>query len=162
MPETIDTEKLIAAAPNPRDRAFVSLLLKGGPRISEAIQIKVDDIDFHRGTLTIVHLKGRAKLKCPYCGGILSKRHLFCPSCGNKVGQAIREKIEERRQRTIPVDAATLALVKEYLRWRRRFPYHGPLLFPFSRQRGWQLIKRIGQRAGIKDLHQNFDKAWGN
>ena len=146
-------ERLIAAALTPRDKAFISTLAKTGMRISEAVQLKESDIDFQRGTLTIVHLKEKSKLKCPNCGEILGKRHLFCPTCGNKVGQALREKIEQRRQRTIPIDRTTLGLIEEYLQWRRRFPYRGPLVFPFSRQRGWQLVERIGRRAGIKGLH---------
>jgi len=100
-----------------------------------------------------VHLKERLKLKCPNCGQILGKRHLFCPGCGNKVDQAIREKVEQRRQRMIPVDRYTLRLIDEYLQWRRQFPYRGPLLFPFTRQRGWQLVEKLGRRIGIKGLH---------
>ncbi len=146
-------EKFIAAAPNPRDKAFIAVLAKTGIRISEAVQLKASDIDFKRGTLTIVHLKERLKLKCPNCGELLGKRHLFCPVCGNKVGQAIREKVEQRRQRMIPVDHHTLRLLDEYLKWRRKFPYRGPLVFPFTRQRGWQLVERIGRRAGISGLH---------
>jgi integrase/recombinase XerD len=69
------------------------------------------------------------------------------------VNQAIRQKVEQRRQRTIPVDDDTLVLIKKYLSWRLQFSYHGPLLFPFTRQRGWQLIERIGQCAGITGLH---------
>jgi integrase/recombinase XerD len=145
--------KLIAAAINPRDKAFMAVLTRDGIRISEAIQLKESDINFKRGTLTIVHLKDRSKLKCPNCGAILGKRHIFCPECGNKVGQAMREKVEQRRQRLIPVDRDTLRLLDEYLRWRRKFPYRGSLVFPFSRQRGWQLVERIGRRAGIKGLH---------
>jgi len=146
-------DKLIAVAGNPRDRAFISTLGKTGMRISKATQLKVTDIDFKKGTLTIVHLKERLKLKCPNCGEILGRRHLFCPCCGNKVDQAIREKVEQRRQRVIPVDPDTLRLLDEYLRWRRQFPYRGPLVFPFSRQRGWQIIEKLGRRAGIKGLH---------
>jgi len=146
-------DRLIAAASNPRDKAFISMLGKTAMRISESGQLKVTDIDFKRGTLTIVHLKERLKLKCPNCGEILGRRHLFCPGCGNKVDQAIREKIEQRRQRVIPVDSDTLRLLNEYLEWRCKFPYRGPLVFPFSRQRGWQLVERIGRRAGIKGLH---------
>jgi len=26
-------------------------------------------------------------------------------------------------------------------------------VFPFSRQRGWQLVEKIGRRAGIRGLH---------
>jgi len=146
-------DRLIDAATNPRDKAFVAVLAKAGIRISETVQMKVSDIDFERAVLTIVHLKERSKLKCPNCGEILGKRHLFCPGCGNKVDQAIREKVEQRRQRMIPVDHDTLRLLDEYLKWRRKFPYRGPLVFPFSRQRGWQLIEKLGRCAGIKGLH---------
>ena len=151
--ELEQVHKFIAAASNPRDKAFISTLGNTGMRISEAIQLKESDIDFKRGTLTIVHLKERLKLKCPNCGAILGKRHIFCPECGNKVGRAIREKVEQRRQRMIPIDHNTLRLIKEYLRWRRQFPYRGSLVFPFTRQRGWQLVERIGRRAGIAGLH---------
>ncbi len=146
-------KRLIAAALNPRDKAFIAVLARDGIRISEAIQLKEGDIDSKRGTLTIVRLKERLKLKCPNCGEILGKRHLFCPGCGNKVDQALREKVKQRRQRTIPVDRYTLRLLHEYLQWRRKFPYRGPLVFPFTRQRGWQLVEKLGRRIGIKGLH---------
>ena len=146
-------KRLIDAASNPRDKAFVALLARDGIRITEATQLKESDVDFTNGTLSIIHLKERLKSKCPGCGAILGKRHLFCPACGNKVDQAIREKVEQRRQRTIPIDNDTLSLIKKYLRWRRQFSYRGPLLFPFTRQRGWQLIEKIGRRAGISGLH---------
>jgi len=82
-------KRLIDASTNPRDKAFISTLGKTGMRISEAIQLKESDIDSKRETLTIVHLKERLKLKCPNCGEILGKRHLFCPGCGNKVDQGL-------------------------------------------------------------------------
>jgi integrase/recombinase XerD len=145
--------KLIDAATNPRDKAFVALLAKTGMRISEVTPLKVTDIDFKRGILTIVHLKERVKLKCPTCGDLLGKRHLFCPGCGNKVSRAVREQVQQHRQRMIPVDRETLRLLDEYLKWRRQFPYRGPLVFPLSRQRGWQLIEKLGRRAGISGLH---------
>jgi integrase/recombinase XerD len=153
-PETEQIQKkLVDTAGNPRDKAFIAVLERSGIRISEAIQLKESDIDFERGTLTIVHLKERLKLKCPHCKDNLGKRHIFCPCCGNQVDQAIREKVQQRRQRIIPVDRNTLRLLDEYLQWRRQFPYRGPLVFPFTRQRGWQLVERIGRRAEIKGLH---------
>jgi len=79
--QPILVEELITTAPNPRDKALIALLAKTGIRISEAIQLKVSDIDFQRGTLTIVHLKEKSKLKCPHCGESLGKRHVFCPIC---------------------------------------------------------------------------------
>ena len=146
-------ERLIAAGKNPRDMAFAALLARTGVRVSEAIQLRISDIDFQRGMLTIVHLKERLKLRCPHCGEILGKRHLYCPGCGNKVVKALREKVEQRRQRVIPVDHTTLGLIQEYLQWRSRFRYRGPLVFPFSRQRGWQLVEKLGRCIGIKGLH---------
>jgi len=146
-------EKLIAATTNPRDKAFISLLARTGIRITEAIKLKTSDIDTKRGTLTITHLKERMRLKCPHCGESLGKKHLFCPGCGNKVGEALREKIQKHSQRIIPIDSVTLLFLDEYLQWRRQFPYRGPLVFPFTRQRGWQLVERIGRRAGIAGLH---------
>jgi integrase len=134
---------------NPRDKAFFALLERG-VRISQAIQLKVGDINFQTGTLTITNFREKSKLKCPHCGGSLSKKNLFCPTCGNRVGQALCEKVEQRQQRTICIDRATLALIEQYLTWRRRFPYRGTLVFPFSRQRGWQLLERIRRRAGIE------------
>jgi len=146
-------KRLIDASSNPRDKAFIAVLARDGIRISEAIQLKETEIDFKRETLTIVHLKERMKLKCPDCGEILGKRHLFCPGCGSKVGQALREKVEQGRQRMIPVDHNTLQLIDAYLQWRRRFPYCGPLVFPFSRQRGWQIVEKLGRHIGIRGLH---------
>jgi integrase len=89
-PEQVQ-KRLIAAASNPRDKAFIGVLMREAMRISEVIQLEESDIDRKRGTLTIVHLKERLKLKCPYCGEILGKRHLFCPGCGNKVDPASTE-----------------------------------------------------------------------
>ena len=146
-------KRLIDAGGNPRDKAFAAVLARDAIRISEAIQLEESDIDFERGTLTIVHLKERVKLKCPNCKELLGKRHLFCPGCGNKVDQAVREKVEQRRQRIIPVDHDTLRLLDEYLKWRLQFPYRGPLVFPFTRQRGWQLVEKLGRRIGIAGLH---------
>jgi integrase/recombinase XerD len=151
----VQIDKLIAATNNPRDRAFIALLIRSGVPISEAIQLKVTDIDFNRGALSIIHVKERMKLKCPNCGEILGKRHTFCPSCGKKVDRATRENVEQRQQRVIPIDPNTLRLLHEYLQWRHQFPYSGPLVFPFTRQRGWQIIEKLGRRAGIKGLHPN-------
>lgn len=101
-------DKLIAAGKNPRDKAFSATLISTGMPVTEAIQIKVIDIDFKRGTLTILHLKERVKLKCPDCGELLGKRHIHCPGCGKKVEQATLEKVEQQRKRIIPINRDTL------------------------------------------------------
>lgn len=151
--EPADIDKLLEATRHPRDRAFIILLARTGVRIGEVIQLKMSDIDFKRKTLTILHLKERIKLRCPSCGQLLSKRHQFCPGCGKKVAVAVREAIQKKRTRMIPVDSTTLRLLGEYLQWRRQFRYTGPLVFPFTRQRGWQILKALGHRIGVKSLH---------
>ena len=58
--EEIDqTEK---AATNLRDRLFVRLLFHLGCRISVALNIGIEDIDFGEGTITIQHLKTESRI----------------------------------------------------------------------------------------------------
>lgn len=144
---------LIDAAQNPRDKAFASTLYSTGISISEATHFNVTDIDFERGTLKVGRFRTRLRLKCVKCGSLLGKRYLFCPACGNRVDQTTCEKVEQHRLRVIPVAQDTIRLLREYLKWRRKFPYRGLLVFPFSRVRGWQVIEKIGRRAHIKYLH---------
>jgi integrase/recombinase XerD len=50
------------AASNLRDKILIHLLFRLGCRISEALALKVEDIDFVQGAVTIIHLKRRVKL----------------------------------------------------------------------------------------------------
>ena len=77
--EPAEIEKLEEAAQCLRDRLLIRLLFHLGCRISEALGINIDDIDFNLGTVTIQHLKARMKLSCPKCSARLGKSHTFCP-----------------------------------------------------------------------------------
>jgi integrase/recombinase XerD len=55
---------LEGSATNLRDRLLVHLLFHSGCRVSEALAITVEDIDFRMNMLTIPHLKIRLKLSC--------------------------------------------------------------------------------------------------
>jgi len=147
------TDELIAAAVSPRNKSLLGVLGKGGLRITEVVRIKVPDVDFEKESLSILGLKERTRIRCHYCGETLAKKHLFCPACGNKVAQALREKIEWRSQRIVPIDRGTLDSIEQYLEGRRQFSYQGELLFPFTRQRAWQLVEQLGRRIGLKGLH---------
>lgn len=46
------------AASNLRDKVLIRILFRLGCRVSEALGLTVEDIDFNRGILTIQHLKG--------------------------------------------------------------------------------------------------------
>jgi integrase/recombinase XerD len=81
--------KLENAATNLHDRLLVRLLFHLGCRISEALALTVDDIDFVHDTVTIQHLKIRLNLSCPNCGARLSRSHKFCPTCSKGVEESI-------------------------------------------------------------------------
>jgi integrase/recombinase XerD len=86
--EPDEINRMEQVASNLRDRLLVHLLFHVGCRVSEALALKVEDVDFTRGTITIVHLKHRVKLSCPTCGARLGLSHTFCPKCGAKVDEA--------------------------------------------------------------------------
>ena len=65
-----EIELLEKAATNLRDRLLIRILFKLGCRISEALGIGVEDIDFAQGTITIEHLKARVRFSCPRLIGL--------------------------------------------------------------------------------------------
>ncbi len=71
-----EVEKLIAAACNLRDRLLIRLLFRLGCRVSEVLALKVEGVDFVRGTVAIKHLKARMRLHCPKCGAGLGRCEL--------------------------------------------------------------------------------------
>jgi len=156
MKAYLEPEEIILmekAATNLRDQILIHLLFRLGCRISEALSMKVDDVDFITGTATIVHLKRCVKLSCPTCGTRLAAAHLYCPKCGNKVEISQTEEQEHRRQRVLPIDRDTLKLLKEYV--RRGGPVskeEKTLIFGINRHRAWQIIKLCAERAGLSKL----------
>jgi len=83
--ELEDISIIEQAAFNLRDKILIHLLFRLGCRISKALSIQVDNVDFVQGTVTIIHLKRRLKLSCSICGASLALAHLFCPKCGGKI-----------------------------------------------------------------------------
>lgn len=131
-----------------RDRLLIRLLFRLGCRISEALALKVEDIDFTQSTVTIEHLKTRLKLACPKCGARLGKSHKFCPICGNSVEEALVQKKERRRVRTLPLDSDTLEMLRDFI---TRDKTKG-LIFGINRHRAWQIVRECAQGAGLPDL----------
>jgi len=148
-----EVERLEQAAEYLRDRLLIRLLFHLGCRISEALGIRVEDIDFKQRTVTIEHLKARIKLSCPECGASLGKMHKFCPVCGLKVEKAVAEEKEHRRYRSLPVDGSTLAMIKEYVgRGGAREKSGQRFLFNLTRHRAWQIVKDCAEKAGLPKL----------
>jgi len=142
--------KLEGAADYLRDKLLIRLLSRLGCRISEVLGIAVGDIDFDQGTITIEHLKVRLKLSCPDCGARLSKTARFCPGCGKKMEKAVAQEKEHRRLRTLPVDADTLEMIRDYINRGGPVSQNGKqLLFGINRHRAWQIVNHCARKAGL-------------
>jgi integrase/recombinase XerD len=89
--EIEETQKLEEAATCLRDKLLVRLLCRLGCRVSEALGLTAEDIDFNQGTVRIEHLKSRVRLTCTHCNARLGKSHLFCPKCGDAVDKSKTE-----------------------------------------------------------------------
>ena len=143
--ELEEVERLEQAATCVRDRSLIRLLFHLGCRISEALSLKVEDIDFSQGTATILHLKSRLRLSCPHCRARLGKSHRFCPRCGTEVSEPLARAQERKRQRTLPLDTDTLEMLRDFI---QRDKTKG-LIFGINRHRAWQIIRGCADRARL-------------
>jgi integrase/recombinase XerD len=136
-----------------RDKLLIRLLFRLGCRVSEALALKVEDMDFPQSTITIEHLKSRLKLSCPHCKARLGKDHHFCPSCGLKVENAVAQEQQHRRMRTLPIDDETLRMLGDYIRRGGSISQKGKMLiFGINRHRAWQVVKGCAEKAGLPNL----------
>ena len=140
-------------ASNLRDKLLIRTLFHLGCRVTEALGLIVEDIDFSRLLLTIKHLKVRLKLSCSNCGARLGATHLFCPKCGGRIEKSQAEEQEHRRQRVLPIDSDTLKLLKEYVRRGGPVVKDGKrLIFGINRHRAWQIVKECADKVGLPKL----------
>jgi integrase/recombinase XerD len=138
---------------NLRDRLLIRLLFHSGCRVSEALALTVEDVDFEHGTISIKHLKARLKLSCTECGQRLGRSHTFCPRCGGKIEKTQIEQQEHRRQRVLPIDRNTLSILKEYIERGGPVVRDGKrLIFGINRHRAWQIVKQCAAKAGLPKL----------
>ena len=136
-----------------RDRLLIQILFRLGCRISEALALRVEDIDFDQSTVTIEHLKARLRLFCPNCNARLGKTHTFCPNCSARVEKALTREQEHRRMRTLPIDGDTLEILRNYICRGGPITRGGSLLlFGINRHRAWQVIRDCAEKAGLLDL----------
>ncbi len=150
-PEEVTLMEKVAS--NLRDEVLIRLLFRLGCRISEALALKVEDINLVHDTVTIQHLKTSLKLSCPNCSARLGKTHGFCPKCGSKVAEAVAKEQEHRRVRSLPLDEGTLKMLKDYIRRGGPVIRDGKrLIFGINRHRAWQIVKECAERAGLPDL----------
>jgi integrase/recombinase XerD len=136
-----------------RDRLLIRLLFHTGCRISEALLLGVDDIDFVQGTVRIEHLKARVNLECPTCSARLGKSHSFCPKCGAKVTATIIKEQQHRRMRVLPLDGDTTAMLEDFIKRGGPANKNGKrLVFGINRHRAWQIVRDCAEKARLPRL----------
>jgi len=151
--EQQDIRRMEEAADNLRDRLLIRLLGRLGCRVSEALGLAVQDVDFSQGTVRIQHLKSKVQLYCPECGGRLGRSHVFCPGCGARVDQAVSKAAEQRRMRTLPIDRGTLDMLREYIDRGGPVSRNGKQhLFGITRNHAWRIVKDMAARAGLSHI----------
>ena len=151
--EPAEVTLLEEVATSLRDKLLIHLLFHLGCRISEALALTTEGVDFERGIVTIRHLKASLKLSCTECGHKLGKSHTFCPGCGSIVTKAQVELQQRYRQRALPIDAGTLRLLKEYVRRGGPVVKGGKeVIFGINRHRAWQIVKECAEKAGLPKL----------
>jgi integrase/recombinase XerD len=151
--EPSEIESLEKCTGNLRERLLVRLLFHLGCRVSEALALQVQDIDFKQGTVIIQHLKCRIKLSCHMCGARLGATHVFCPKCGGKIEMSKSEEQLHRRQHVLPIDTDTLKLLNEYVRRGGPIVRDGKkLIFAINRHRAWQVVRECAEKAGLPKL----------
>jgi integrase/recombinase XerD len=151
--ESEEIAKLEKAAFSLRDKLLIRMLFHLGCRVSEALSLTVEDIDFGHSTVTITHLKARLMLACTGCGYRLGRSHTFCPKCGSMIEKAQAEQQEHWRQRVLPIDDETLKLLGEYI--QRGWPVikqGKKLIFGINRHRAWQIVKEYAEKADLPKL----------
>lgn len=142
-----EVARLEESAANLRDRLLIRILFHLGCRVSEALGLTVDDIDPDDCTITIQHLKTRMQLACLNCGARLGKRHIYCPKCGVSVEKRVAREMEHRRVRTLPIDANTLMMLKDFISRGVTILREGKhLIFSISRHRAWQIVKECAEK----------------
>jgi len=146
--ERNEVERLEEQVTCVRDRLLVRLLARLGCRISEALAIRVEDIDFNQGTITIQHLKERLRLFCPTCQTRLGRTHRFCPKCGKELDKPLTRMQEMYRRRILPLDNETLRLLGDFI---RRDGTKG-CIFGINRHRAWQIVRDCARKAGLSNL----------
>jgi len=143
-----EIDELEESAQYLRDKLLIRLLSRLGCRVSEALAIRVKDIDFKQRRITILHLKSRLKLSCPECATGLSKHHKFCPGCGISVQIPMSQALEMKRQRVLPIDRQTLDMLHEYIRRDGT----KDLIFRITRTRAYHIIRDCAERAGLGEI----------
>ena len=143
-----EVEHMAQAATCVRDEVLIRVLFWLSCRVSEALGIRVEDVNPAQGTVTIKHLKMRIRLGCPHCNTRLSRAAKFCPGCGKDVPEPLRKEQEMHRVRTIPLEKRTMDRLVYFI---SRDKTQG-LIFKIGRIQAQKIVKDCARKAGVEEL----------
>jgi len=70
-----------------------------------------------------------------------------------EITSAQRNEMEHHRQRSLPIDKETLALLEDYIKRGGAISQNNKMfIFGINRHRAWQVIKECAERAGLPRL----------
>lgn len=151
--EPDEVEMMEDSATNLRDRLLIRLLFRLGCRVSEALALRVKDVDLVSGAVTIEHLKTRLNIGCPNCHARLGRKHTFCPGCGKRLDRVTSKKQHERKFRNLPLDSETVDMLGNYIRRGGPVLRNGErVIFGINRHRARQIVKDCAEKAGLQKL----------
>lgn len=132
-------------APYLRDQVILSFFGDTGCRVSELLQVKVENLDLENNVVLIPHLKRGIKKKCPDCGYSAGRNTPFCSKCGCDLSKVAAEGIEER-SRLINIGSETAELLKKYI--KNLEPSEN--IIKITRQQVYNIVRNAAQSVGIK------------
>src|SRR3990170_484333 len=136
-----------------RNRLLIRLIFRTGCRVGEVLPLGVEDVDLDLAMVKVVKEKDRLRLFCSNCGQRLARAHRFCPGCAREVSAPEKRLQESRRQRIIPLDQETVAMLRDFIERGGPVMKNGrSVLFGISRVEAWRGISLAAKRAGLGPL----------
>lgn len=147
---TNEIERMMAEATCQRDQLIILFLADTGVRVSEMLQVKIENLDLSTKTILIPHLKRGTKKRCPKCGHTAGRSSKFCAKCGENLSLVEAEGIQERH-RLITMGKKLARMLGDYIVDMKP----EDRLFPITRQRVYNIVRNLAAKAGIKDRMLN-------
>ncbi len=141
---SVEIRKMIEATGSPRDRLIISFYADSGARVSEFLNLTVDQIDLDTREALIRHLKRGVKKKCPDCSRVAGAHTRYCSRCGADLTKVEAEGIEERR-RIIGLGQETVDLLRSHTRGM----IGSDNIINLTRQQVYNIVRKAAEQAGL-------------
>ena len=156
-----DVQYMIERAPSLRDGALVAMLFYTGGRISEILEVQIDDL--RRDRMRIQRLKKRRVFRlCPECQHKLSRPYAFCSACGIKVVDPIIDDQGSNETSLVPFVSPLRPIIRNYLRGAGiQTGYIFPGLHSgahLDRRHAYRIVVECAARIGITALESHGER----